>query len=61
MNEEKKYALKVQFEDGWLYVCEGPLDELRVMTMTLDKANEMAEIWRLDGHEEAVEVVEYNS
>lgn len=53
------YALRVKFEGGWLYVSEGPIDELRPCKMTLEQAQEMAEIWRLDGHEEEIEVVEY--
>lgn len=59
MNEEKKYALKVWMDDSWLYVSEGPIDELRVCLMTLEEAQEAAEAWRIEGHEEAIEIVEY--
>jgi len=59
MYTAKKYALKVHFDDGWLFVSEGPIDELRVSLMTLEDANAAAEMWRVEGHEEAIEVVEY--
>lgn len=57
--EERKYALRVMFEDDWLFVSEGPIDDLRVCLMTLEDANAAAESWRVEGHEEAIEVVEY--
>ena len=46
-------------DDSWLYVSEGPIDELRVCLMTLEEAQEAAEAWRIEGHEEAIEIVEY--
>ena len=56
-----KYAIKVKFEDGWLYVSEGPIDELRPMIMTLEQAQELARLWELEGHEENIEIVEYSA
>jgi hypothetical protein len=55
-----KYAVKVYFEDQWLYISEGPIDELRPLLFdTLDEAKKLAKIWRLHGHEEKVEAVEF--
>lgn len=56
----KKYAVRVQFDDGWLYISEGPIDELRPMLMSPEQAEEMVKLWVLEGNEEAVEIVEYN-
>lgn len=55
----KNYALRVWFDGDWLFVSEGPIDELRVCLMTLEEAEEAAEAWRIEGHEEAIEVVLY--
>lgn len=54
-----KYALRVWFDGDWLYISEGPIDELRVCLMTLEEAEEAAESWRVAGHEEKIEIVEY--
>ena len=57
-----KYALKVYFEEEWLYISEGPIEELRpVLFDTLEEAEKMAEIWRVEGIEEKMEVVEYET
>ena len=56
-----KYAIKVLFTDSWLQVSEGPIDNLRVMTLeTLEEAQEWKKIWVKEGHEERVEIVEYD-
>lgn len=56
----KKYAIKVWFDDSWLYVSEGPFEDLRVMTTTdYEQALEWRSLWIKDG-QERVEVVEYN-
>lgn len=57
-----KYAIRIWFPDRtFLYVSEGPIDDLRVfLADTFEEANTYAEEWRLAGHEEVVEVVEYN-
>lgn len=54
------YGLRVRMDDGWLYVMEGPTDNMRVMTTeSLEEAEGWAEIWRNEGYEDCVEVVEY--
>lgn len=54
-----QYALKVQFDGDWLYVSEGPIDELRVLVLELEDAEALAESWRQEGYEEVIEIVEY--
>ena len=56
-----KYALKVHLDaDTWLYVSEGPIDDLRVWTtQSLDKAEAYRQMWLVEGNEEAIEIVEY--
>jgi hypothetical protein len=56
-----KYAIKVKWPDGgWLYVTEGPANDLRVKVYSSsDAAEEIAESWRLTGKEENVKVVVY--
>lgn len=56
-----RYAIRVKFEDDWLYVSEGPIDNLRPCLMTLEEAQEALEIWRREGREELVEIVEYSN
>lgn len=56
-----KYALKVWFDDSWLYVSEGPIDDLRAMTTdSYEEALEWRALWIRNGQEK-VEVVEYGS
>lgn len=56
-----KYALKVWFDDSWLYISEGPIDDLRVMTTeSYEEALEWRSLWIKNGQEK-VEVVEYGS
>lgn len=56
-----KYAIKVWFDDSWLYVSEGTFDNLRVMTTeSLEEANEWRNMWVSEGHEGRAEVVEYD-
>jgi hypothetical protein len=56
-----KYALKVNMDaTTWLYVSEGPVDDMRPWTTdSLEKAEAYRQIWVLDGYDEAIEVVEY--
>lgn len=54
-----KYAIKVWFDDSWLLVSEGPVDNLRVMTTeSLEEANSWRNLWIRDGQNK-VEVIEY--
>lgn len=56
-----KYALKAHFNDGWLYISEGPIEELRPMLFdTLEEAEKVAELWRIEDYEEKIEIVEYH-
>ena len=57
-----KYALKVHLDENtWLYVSEGPVDNMRVWTTeSLEIAEDYRKVWVVDGHEEAIEIVEYN-
>lgn len=61
MNETPaKYAIRVWFGDSFLYVSEGPIDDLRVFLLdTLEEAVAYANEWSIAGHEEMVEIVEY--
>lgn len=56
-----KYALKVHLDaDTWLYVSEGPVDNMRAWTTeSLEEAEEYRKVWIVEGHEEAIEIVEY--
>ena len=46
--------------NDWLYVTEGPADDLRVkLYPTSEAAEEIAESWRLTGKEQNVKVVVY--
>lgn len=55
------YAIQVKWPDGgWMYVTEGPADDLRVKVYpTSEAAENVAETWRLTGKEENVKVVVY--
>jgi hypothetical protein len=54
-----KYALKVWFDDSWVYVSEGPFDNLRVSTTEdLEEARAWRDTWIREGQEK-VEIVEY--
>jgi len=55
-----KYAIKVYLPDnGWVYVSEGPVDEMRVWTTdSLEKAEEYLKVW-VFAVREKVEIVEY--
>lgn len=56
----KKYAIKVWFDDAWVYVSEGTFDNLRVMTTgSYEEAQQWRDLWIRDGQEK-VEVVEYD-
>ena len=56
-----QYAIKVMWQpNDWLYVTEGPADDLRVkLYPTSEAAEEIAESWRLTGKEQNVKVVVY--
>jgi hypothetical protein len=56
-----KYAIKVYLPDNsWVYVSEGPVDEMRVWTTdSREKAEAYRQVWVIDGNEEEVEIVEY--
>lgn len=56
-----KYAIKVMWQpNDWMYVTEGPADDLRVVVYpTSEAAENVAETWRLTGKEENVKVVVY--
>lgn len=54
-----KYAIKVWFDDDtWAYISEGPLEELRVVTVdTLEQAQKCADLYKIA--ETDIEIVEY--
>jgi hypothetical protein len=54
------YAVKVMLGDDWIYMSEGPIEDLRVSVMTLEEAEEVVEAWTVYGHEEKIKIVEYN-
>lgn len=58
-----KYALKVHLDENtWLYVSEGPVDDMRAWTTeSLEEAEAYRQVWLVDDHEEAIEIVEYQS
>lgn len=57
-----KYALKVWFDTKWLYVSEGPIDDMRVWTTTsLEEAERYRKLWVKEGHDDKIEVVEYST
>lgn len=57
-----KYALKVWFDTSWLYVSEGPVDDMRVWTTTsLEEAQRYRNFWIREGHDDKIEVVEYST
>lgn len=57
-----KYAIKVWFDDSWLYVSEGTFDNLRVMTTeSLEEAKVWRDVWIREGHDGKVEIVEWKS
>jgi glycerol-3-phosphate dehydrogenase len=50
----KKWAIRVPFEDSWLFITEGSIDDLRpVLYNTREAAESAAAIWT------NYEVVEY--
>lgn len=56
-----KYAIKVWFDSTWHYVQEGPVDNMRVWTTTsLEEAKKYRALWIREGHNDKIEVVEYN-
>lgn len=55
-----KYAIKVKFEDDWIYVSEGPIDDLRVSVMSIEEAKEALEAWSMYGNLENIQIVEYH-
>jgi len=55
-----KYAVKVMLGDDWIYMSEGPIEDLRVSVMTLEEAEEVVKAWTVYGHEEKIKIVEYN-
>lgn len=54
-----KYAIKVWFDDDtWAYISEGPLEELRVVTVdTLEQAQKCADLYKIAVTD--IEIVEY--
>ena len=56
-----KYAIKVHLDENtWLYVSEGPVDDMRVWTTeSLEESEAYRQIWGVAGNEEAIEIVEY--
>jgi hypothetical protein len=54
------YAVKVMLGDDWVYMSEGPIEDLRVSVMSLEEAEEVVEAWTVYGHEEKIKIVEYN-
>lgn len=56
-----KYAIKVHLDENtWVYVSEGPVDDMRVWTTeSLKEAEAYRQIWVVGDHEEAIEIVEY--
>ena len=56
-----KYALKVLIEpDTWLYMSEGPVDNMRVWTTeTFEEAERYKNFWIREGYEDNIEIVEY--
>jgi hypothetical protein len=54
------YAIMVMLGDDWQYMCEGPIEDLRVALMTLEDAEEAVEAWKHYGSEQDIKIVEYN-
>lgn len=54
-----KYAIKVWLDDDtWAYISEGPLEELRVVTVdTLEQAQKCADLYKIAATD--IEIVEY--
>lgn len=54
-----KYAIKVWFDENtWAYISEGPLEDLRVVTVdTLEQAQKCANLYKLTATN--IEIVEY--
>lgn len=55
-----KYAIKIKFEDDWLYLSEGPMEDLRVSVMSIEEAKEALEAWSMYGSIDCIQIVEYN-
>ena len=51
-----KYAVRV----GGEYFCDGPMDNLRVVVMKREQAENLAKILLASGDEQDIEVVEYD-
>ena len=55
------YAIMVKLGDDWRYMCEGPIDDLRVSVMSLEDAEEAAvEAWKYYGNEQDIKIVPYD-
>jgi len=56
-----KYALKVILLDGGhIFVSEGPVDDMRVWTAdSFEEAERYKNFWLREGHEDSMEIVEY--
>jgi hypothetical protein len=56
-----KYAIKVHLDDNtWLYVSDGPVDNMRPWTTELlEEAEAYRQLWLVEDNEETIEIVEY--
>lgn len=54
-----KYAVQIKFDDSWMYVTDGSLDENVLVFTSEDVAEQLAVTWRKPGHEDQVRVQEY--
>jgi hypothetical protein len=56
-----KYAIKVHLDENtWLYVSDGPVDNMRPWTTeSLEEAEAYRQLWLVEDNEETIEIVEY--
>lgn len=54
------YAIMVKLGDDWVYMSEGPIEDLRVSVMSLEDAEEAIEAWKHYGNEQDIKIVPYD-